>query len=530
MSSSLRFKSASIAILLSAAGSAYAAGPALIALSGASAPGGGTYSALSNPAINYGGQVAFDASVTGGTSTSGLFTGTTSSVQAVALQGTAAPAGGSYGTLYTSQTNELAALNVNGQLAFNAPLTGGTSTSGCFTGTSAATLQTIALQGTAAPSGGNFNAFLTQGTNTPYSPVLNDSGQVAIQSSLTGGSAASGIFTGSSSANLQTVAIVGGTAPNGGTYATVVTVPTINGNGQVAFIGLPGGVQGIFAGAAGSAQTVMLNGTTAPGTSGETYGNPSTTYSYNSAGQVGFQTALTGGASSQGVFVGSPGNVLPVVLNNTLAVGGSGGLYNALGSVNVNSAGRLAFTASLNGGTSTNGLFVGTPASVTAVALIGGTSPDGSTYSVFNSTELQNGVGQVAFLATVTGAGITAGTNDGALFAGTPGNLVDVVSKGETIDLGSNTGGSEFRTVADSTSSIGLLVNSGGQDGKGDAFSDSGEIAYKLTFTDGSSGIFESNVNAVPEPASLGLFAAGAGMLLRRRGKRFGNHSPKSGM
>jgi hypothetical protein len=519
MLSSLRVKTASITILLAASGSAYAAGPALIALTGLAAPGGGTYSAFSNPATNYSGQVAFDASVAGGTSTSGLFTGTTSTVQAVALQGTAAPSGGNYGSLYSSQSNELAVINVNGQLAFNAPLTGGTSTLGSFTGTSAATLQTIALQGTAAPAGGNYNAFLAQGTNTPYSPVLNDAGQVAIQSSLTGGSAAYGIFAGSTAANLQTVALVGGTAPNGGTYASIVTMPTINGNGQVAFIGLPGGVQGIFAGAPGSAQTVMLSGTAAP-TTGETYGNPSTTYSYNTAGQVGFQAALTGGASSQGVFVGSPGNVLPVVLNNTLAAGGSGGLYNALSSVNVNSAGRLAFSASLNGGTATSGLFVGTPTSVTAVALVGGTSPDGSTYTVFNSTLLQNGVGQVAFLATVTGAGITAGTNDGALFAGTPGNLVDVVYKGETIDLGANSGGSEFRTVADSVSSIGLLVNAGGQDGKGDAFSDSGEIAYKLTFTDGSSGIFESNVNSVPEPASLGLLAAGAGLLIRRNRRK----------
>jgi hypothetical protein len=519
MSNPVRLKCASIAILLSAAASASAA-PVAIALSGAAAPSGGTYSAFANPVVNANGQVAFNASLTGGTSTSGIFTGTPGSVQAVALQGTAAPNGEPFGSLYTSATTELVTLNSSGQLAFNAPLTGGTPTSGVFTGTSAASLQAVALQGSAAPAGGNYSAFLSQGTNTAYSPLINNAGQLAFQSSLTGGTAASGIFTGTSSATLQTVALVGGAAPTppGGTYATVVTVPTLNNAGQVAFVSIVSGEQGIFAGAPGSVQTVMFQGTTAPGTGGALYGTPTTSYSYNNAGQVGFITTLTGGTSTNGVFAGAPGSVQPVALQGTTAPGTGGGTYGGLSSVTINGKGQAAFTAaSLSGGTATSGLFFGAPGSVQPVALAGGTAPDGETYASFASTELPNNAGQVAFIANLSGADVVAGTNSIALFAGAPGSLQEIVRQGEVINVDAPGTGVDDLTV----SSINLLVGSGGQDGKGSDFSDTGDLAYRLTFTDGSSGVFESTVSAVPEPASLGLLAAGATMLLGRSRRPF---------
>ena len=382
MSSSLRVKPAFAVVLLSAAASASAA-PITVALSGTAAPGGGTFGAFTNPVLNASGEVAFAASVTGGTSTSGIFTAVPAATpQAIALQGTAAPAGGNYGTLYSSATSTSTNLNSSGQLAFQAPLTGGTSTSGVFTGTSAATLQAVALQATAAPAGGNYNAFLANGTNAASSVLINGSGQLAIQSTLTGGTAAAGIFTGTSAATLQTVALVGGAAPTppGGTYATTVTVPTLNANGQVAFVSIVNGLQGIFAGKPGATQTVMYQGTVAPGAGGELYGTPTTTYSYNNAGQVGFVSSLTGGTLGQpttGVFVGAPGSVQNVALGastgGSLAPGGTGGSFTTLSSVTVNGLGQVAFTGGLTGGTSTNGLFLGSSSSdLQAVALVGG--------------------------------------------------------------------------------------------------------------------------------------------------------------
>ena len=64
-----------------------------------------------------------------------------------------------------------------------------------------------------------------------------------------------------------------------------------------------------------------------------------------------------------------------------------------------------------------------------------------------------------------------------------------------------------------------LLVGGGGQDGKGVDLNDSGMLIYRLGFTDGSSGVFES-VFPVPEPASLTLMGGGIGLILRRRRRR----------
>ena len=340
-----------------------------------------------------------------------------------------------------------------------------------------------------------------------------------MQSTLTGGTAAGGIFTGTSAATLQTVALVGGAAPGGlGTYATTVTVPTLNGAGQVAFVSIVSGKQGIFAGAPGSVQTVMYQGTAAPGAGGALYGTPTTAYSYNNAGQVGFISTLTGGTSTNGVFAGAPGSVQAVALQGTTAPGTGGATYGGLSSVTINGAGQVAFTANtLTGGTATAGLFLGAPGSVQPIALVGAPDPDGSgaTFASFASTELPNATGQVVFTANLTGTGVTAGSNSIALFGGSPGSLTELVRQGDVIDVDPGSG-VDNRTV----SGFGLLVGSGGQDGKGFDFNDSGEVAYRLTFTDGSSGVFESTISAVPEPVSLGLLPIGAVLLLRRNRNR----------
>jgi hypothetical protein len=348
--------------------------------------------------------------------------------------------------------------------------------------------------------------------------VLNPSGQVAFQSTLS--SSTAGVFVGAPG-SLQTAAVVGGAAPGGGTYATTFVAPVLNGSGQVAFVSLIGSSQGLFSGAPGSIQTVMLNGTVAPGTGGQTYGNPTTTYSYNNAGQVGFIAGLAGGTSTSGVFLGAPGAVQAVALNNTVAPGGSGGTYTSLSNVTVNGAGQVAFGSTLTGGTAASGLFIGQPGSIQALALAGAQADTtGASFASFSSSELQNNVGQEAFVANLTGANVVTGINSVALFAGTPGNLVEVVRQGNVLDLGPNTGGNEFRTI---TGSIGLLINAAGQDGKGLSFNDSGVTAFRLSFTDGSSGVFTSTI-PVPEPASLGLLSAGAVLLLRRNRSRFAKH------
>jgi hypothetical protein len=213
--------------------------------------------------------------------------------------------------------------------------------------------------------------------------------------------------------------------------------------------------------------------------------------------------------------VGAPGTVQAVALNNTVAPGGAGGTYTTFSNVTVNGSGQVAFSSTLTGGTAASGLFVGQPGAIKALALAGAPADTtGATFASFSSSELQNGSGQEAFVANLAGSNVFSGVNSVALFAGTPGNLVEVVRQGDKFDVDPGPG-IDYRTV---TGSIGLLINAAGQDGKGLSFNDSGEIAFRLSFTDGSSGVFTSPI-PVPEPTSLGLLAAGAGLLLRRNRK-----------
>ena len=100
-----------------------------IALNGNAAPSGGNYVGFNNPVVSSNGQVAFNATLSGSTSSRGIFRGNGTQTFAIALSGTSAPSGGNYNTFGVPP-----AVNSTGQVAFIANLTGGTSTQGIFMG------------------------------------------------------------------------------------------------------------------------------------------------------------------------------------------------------------------------------------------------------------------------------------------------------------------------------------------------------------------------------------------------------------
>jgi hypothetical protein len=125
------------------------------------APGGATFEDFSTPVINRHGQVATFAFLTNSASREGLFVGDGTEAVAIALEGQSAPKGGSYKLRPGFPATFLSPIRFNdrGELAFQASLTGSTSLSGIFRGDGAHTT-TIALAGTTAPgTTGTFGAF-----------------------------------------------------------------------------------------------------------------------------------------------------------------------------------------------------------------------------------------------------------------------------------------------------------------------------------------------------------------------------------
>jgi hypothetical protein len=310
---------------------------------------------------------------------------------------------------------------------------------------------------------------------------------------------------------MQPVALNGGPAPGGGTYFGFGNGIGLNASGQVTFeseVNAPTN-PGIFVGAPGSVQAAAMSGNAAPG--GGNYNNFPTGPVVNAAGQVAFVSSLTGGSSSQGIFVGTVGSMQAVALQgNAAPVGGN---YSDFGSATpaLNHFGQLAFYANLTGGSSTNGIFVGTPGAINADALQGLLAPagNGATFSGFGNSFGFNGLDQVAFLGNLTGTGVTSANNQG-LYVASPGGLVEVTRKGDMIDEGNGSGLHTVSTI--------LFFGSGGEGGLPITLSDSGELDYRLTFTDGTSGIFTSTI-PVPEPSSTLLTLAGllAAVRFRKR-------------
>ena len=168
-----------------------------------SAPGGATFADFGEPNINNHGQVVASASLINSTIHSGLFVGDGTNAIAIALQQQPAPKGGNYNGNFFGHIK----ISDRGEVAFNAGLTGGTSTSGIFRGNGENTT-TIALRGANAPG--------TTGTFAVFRDylLLND-GRIAFIATLTPGvggvntSNNVGIWIGTSEEDLQLVARTG---------------------------------------------------------------------------------------------------------------------------------------------------------------------------------------------------------------------------------------------------------------------------------------------------------------------------------
>ena len=343
------------------------------------------------------------------------------------------------------------------------------------------------------------------------SPMTNDVDNSLNEHSLFGGTPGS----------VEPIALAGTQVFNdtaGVLYAGAATTPRLNTFGASAFAaGLKGNETGtaIFVGAPGNAQVLAAQGRAAPGFAGSETFDAIQFPDLNDDGQVAFVAAVNGFQTDTNPFLGeaiyfgdATNGISPVVLIGD-TVSGSADTYkefvNAFGPM-INDAGQITFVAIIDtGGGDELAIMVGDasdPANLQIAAREGVTLYQGGgvfpTGVSLNDSPLINNAGDVAFHISESGGATSL------WLAHNSGELVRIVGSGDQF------------TVADGDIRQVLALKMGSNIDGYQYLSDNGSIVFGLLFTDGSQGVFTSNV-VIPEPAGVALALAAGGLLLRRR-------------
>jgi hypothetical protein len=164
----------------------------------------------------------------------------------------------------------------------------------------------------------------------------------------------------------------------------------------------------------------------------------------------------------------------------------------------INSSGRVAFRGFLHDYYQTyNGIWADASGPLELVARGGDPAPGvdaGEAFLYFSRPQL-NARGDIAFSATLIGPGIDSDNDQGIWTRNELGILQLIAREGDLLEVASN----DFRQIA-------ALVYGGdyGEPGR-TVFNDAGQLVFAALFTDGSSGIFVSDLAAIPEPSCLPL-------------------------
>ena len=121
-------------------------------------------------------------------------------------------------------------------------------------------------------------------------------------------------------------------------------------------------------------------------------------------------------------------------------------------------------------------------------------SEEGGSYSssFFNAMIASNALGQAAFQSILSSSDGESASN--AIFAeDLRGEIQIIVRTGDTLDVSDDPQFPELRTIE--------RLYFQGDDG----FNDRGQLAFVAQFTDDTSGVFVSDLVAIPEPTSLSI-------------------------
>ena len=234
----------------------------------------------------------------------------------------------------------------------------------------------------------------------------------------------------------------------------------------------------------------------------------------NNAGQIAFWGGLLGSGESRKNYRGiwsEKNGFLALVARTGKEAPNTRAIYSALSTPAFNDRGQTAFTGNLSGEgvdeSNGSGIWSEKRGSLALVVRAGSSAP--GTNAIFSGFEkinpVLNNAGHIAFLGVLTGSEVSHSNYRGIWAEDPSGVLTLVVRIGDQLDIVDGPA-SDLRTVS------GLSFG-------GEGFNDLGQVAFRAEFTDGSSGIFVSNLVAVPEPSSLLLLGAiGIGLLSGVRG------------
>jgi hypothetical protein len=545
---------------------------ALTGTDGAYGPGEGagvTFTSLTSvqPSINTSGQVAFRGVDSTAGSPGGLWLRTGNTNAPLARNGQAQPGGGTYPTGATASFNSYQVNNA-GQTAWR--LGAGT---GVFATTGGSPGRYI-LAGDPAPGSTTSGPLASFSGVSAGMPLFNQAGNLAVMASLavnasvtppvvvTSGSAnTAGIWIGAPSNPqlvlrqndpLMSLDATGntriGNMPNAslvlnghGRYAVVAA---LQGSNVVTGTGAAGNSTIIATDRDGSFEVIARHGNPAPDATGAPSAHLYRTISnsapgFNDLGHIAFTSSLRDSAGVQtsagALFtdagtgalrmIAKTGDAMPTIHSRTGAPLSefSGVTWGStFGNTLLNGGDQMLFTATglgnTGGSTNTGAVLLmditGSFQKIQRngdVAIPGG-APNGSD-AFFSSTSnyQMNSSGQVAFMSNLTGVNVSVGLGNGSAlwFSDLDGTLHKIARTSDSFEVAPG----DIRTIT----GIGGLATSGGQDGRGINLSDSGELAFQLDFSDGSSGVFAVRV---PEPSFALTGAALAAVLAGRRRRR----------
>jgi hypothetical protein len=473
------------------------------------------------PVINDAGQVAFRADLAGtgvdATNDQGVWSEGSGALDLVARVGSPAP--GAPDGVHFGRRSDLElfepVINSAGQTAFYGALTDGSVGIWSEGSGSLALVAHDGMQVSGAPEGANHNFGLLRDFLADL-PYLNDAGQTAFWANLSGegvDNTNDWAVWSDASGSLGMVARAGTPAPGvpeGVNFDSFFVLRGFNNAGQTAFFGFvtgegvdPSNDQGIWSEGSGSLALVARSGNPAPGTpSGVHIREFFYPVTINNAGQTLFSGWLTGdgvdATNDEGLWLDTSGTVTLVARSGDPAPGTPDGVRfapfsnltaNAIRPLN--DAGQVAFRGQLTGTgvTSTNdlGIWVEGDDSGQLVARTGDLAP-GTTGGIrFNGLgrPALNDAGQVAFRGDLTGS---SNSNLGIWATNEDGVLQLIARKGSLLEVAPG----DSRTISD----LGFVTDSGNSDGRPSAFNDLGQLVYWARFTNGTQGVFVSNVVA----------------------------------